>query len=110
MKHQMLTIRLPDGLLDAYRDLSIDSRRAALGAMRQALQKSCKAPGRTATVKESLVVAEATAELVAPAPVGPTVIPEPEPAPVDPNPAAEDVPEKNPFPDLMKEFVNDAGW
>lgn len=81
MKHQMLTIRLPDGLLDAYRDLSIDSRRAALGAMRQALQKSCKALGRTATVKESLVVAEATAE-----------------------------PEKNPFPDLMKEFVNDAGW
>jgi hypothetical protein len=103
MKHQMLTMRLPEGLLDAYRDLSLDGRKAALGAMRQALHRSCKTSSRVATTKDSLTVAEAPAGEPAPADT-----PEREPAPVDLAPA-EDVPE-NPFPDLMKEFVHDSGW
>lgn len=110
MKHQMLTMRLPDGLLDAYRDMSLDSRKAALEAMRQALHKSCRTrSSRVATVNESLTTAPDATE-PAQAPAEPAVVPAPEPAPnkSEPEPAPDDDMPENPFPALIKNLAE--GW
>lgn len=109
MKHNMITMRLPPDLHEAYRGLSLDGRKAALGAMRQALQRVCKANSRAATVKDSSTVAVVAPD-PASSPAEPAVTPDPEPVPATPAPT-EDAPEnQNPFPDLMKEFVHDSGW
>ncbi len=43
MKHNIIAMRLPPALHDAYRGLSLDGRRQALESMRQALREACLA-------------------------------------------------------------------